>query len=239
MVSTSTANGKKRGARKRLPKEKRRNEILAAAERVFSMRGYEAATIAEVAGFAETAEGNVYRYFETKRDLLAQVISNWYEATIRELAERTGDMPDPRERLEYLVRYHVRALKYNPGLLGLIIREVRTHNDAYEAIIGSLNRRYTGFLSQAIRDGVEAGLFRRDISVSLVRDMVFGSIEHNTWRYVSLSQTANINEVELTERILAVVCAGIQVPVDERDRAQIMQQIGDHVDRIGALLKKI
>lgn len=239
MIESSFENGKKRIGRKRLPKEKRRSEILAAAERVFSVRGYEAATIAEVAGLADTAEGNVYRYFETKRELLAQVISNWYEATILELEQKTREIPDARDRLEFLIRYHIRALKHNPGLLGLIIREVRTQNDAYEAIIGNLNRRYTGFLSQAVRDGIETGAFRRDIPASLVRDMIFGCIEHNTWRYLAVSQTSEIDVEEMTERILAVIRSGIELPTDARTREDFKRQLGNHVDQIGVLLKKI
>ena len=85
MVNELSAGGEERKTRVRLPKNRRRNQILDAAEEVFSDRGYEVATIAEVAVLAGTAEGNVYRYFETKRDLLASVIARWYEAAIAEL----------------------------------------------------------------------------------------------------------------------------------------------------------
>lgn len=229
----------KRKGRKRLPRETRRNEILAAAKVVFSMRGYEAATIAEVAASAGTVEGNVYRYFETKRDLLATVISNWYEATIVELESETNQIKGARERLRFLIHYHILALKENPGLLGLIIREVRTHNDAYESIIGGLNRRYTGFLSQAIRDGIDEGVFRANIQVPLVRDMIFGCIEHHTWRYISMANTADMDVESMTERLLSVIREGIETEANSNDRQKYKRLARERVDEIREMLEKM
>lgn len=229
MVNELSAGGEERKTRVRLPKNRRRNQILDAAEEVFSDRGYEVATIAEVAVLAGTAEGNVYRYFETKRDLLASVIARWYEAAIAELEEKTVSFEGSGARLEFLIHFHICALRDNPGLLGLIIREVRTHNDTYKSVIGNLNRRYTGYVSQALIDGVAAGDFNPNLPISLVRDMVFGCIEHHTWRYVSQKDTSEMDVEMMTQEVIMLLRSGIERRTSLEDGAEALKAAKAHI----------
>lgn len=53
--------------------EARRQEILDAARRVFVDKGYAAATMNDIAAEAGVAAGSLYRYFENKADLIAEV----------------------------------------------------------------------------------------------------------------------------------------------------------------------
>ncbi len=55
--------------RKQREKEKRRQEILHAARKVFSSKGYNTATIEEIALEAELSPGTLYLYFKNKEEL--------------------------------------------------------------------------------------------------------------------------------------------------------------------------
>ena len=55
--------------------EFRRAGILGAAYRVFADRGFEQATMAEIAGAAGVAKGTLYLYYPSKQDI--------YEAAMR------------------------------------------------------------------------------------------------------------------------------------------------------------
>lgn len=61
----------------------RRDSIRDAAERVFVQRGFDGATMQEIADEAGVSAGNIYRYFESKDDLIravAQVCGDRYAA---------------------------------------------------------------------------------------------------------------------------------------------------------------
>lgn len=53
--------------------EERRQEILDAARVVFVEKGYDAATVNDIAAEAGVAAGSIYRYFASKADLIAAV----------------------------------------------------------------------------------------------------------------------------------------------------------------------
>lgn len=61
--------------RKEREKERRRNEILDAAEKVFFSKGLHNATMDEVAEAAELSKGTVYLYFKNKEDLFYAINS--------------------------------------------------------------------------------------------------------------------------------------------------------------------
>lgn len=74
--------------------EERRGEILAAAQRVFIRKGYDAATMQDIATEADVAAGSIYRYFDGKADLIAAV-SEWCCAQDRDQFVRPGDVSSP------------------------------------------------------------------------------------------------------------------------------------------------
>ncbi|HMM72798.1 MAG: TetR/AcrR family transcriptional regulator [Rubrivivax sp.] len=196
--------------RRRLSKEERWEEILVVAEQVFSEMGYDSATVAEVARRAGVVEGNVYRYVKTKRELLAHVISEWYSRTNAELENELRHITSVRSRLRFLIAAHLRALRDSPGLMRLIIRELRTSDTEFRAIVGKLNQRYTWHLRHAIECGVESGEFGRDIPVRLVRDMIFGGIEHHATRY--LMGEGSLDVESTADQILFLLLHGVQAP---------------------------
>ncbi|OGO15630.1 MAG: hypothetical protein A2Z02_07040 [Chloroflexi bacterium RBG_16_48_7] len=54
----------------------RKKQILDAAFKVFSEKGFAMATTAEIAKLSGVAEGTIYNYFTNKRDLIVSVIQN-------------------------------------------------------------------------------------------------------------------------------------------------------------------
>lgn len=66
-----------------IPKESVRNEIIDKALLLFAKKGYDEASIADVAKAAGVSVGNVYRYFKGKEDILNEIITSSFIANIR------------------------------------------------------------------------------------------------------------------------------------------------------------
>lgn len=66
-------------------REERRRAIVRSAYAVLTERGYERTSISDIARHAEVGQGTVYRYFDSKRDLLDHVFDYAVAKTVRAL----------------------------------------------------------------------------------------------------------------------------------------------------------
>ncbi len=77
--------------RKIREKERRRNEIIIAAEEVIFSKGYENATMEEIAERAELSKGTLYLYFKSKEELYAAISIKAQQILIKKFLEAIGD----------------------------------------------------------------------------------------------------------------------------------------------------
>ena len=59
--------------RKEREKERRRQQIMVAAKRVFTEKGFSSATMEDIAAKAELSAGTLYLYFKSKDELYASL----------------------------------------------------------------------------------------------------------------------------------------------------------------------
>ena len=74
----------------------RRQSILSAARRVFRLKGYAGATIAEIAQAAELATGTLYLYFTGKDALYIELLTQGYELLEDRLRAQVSQEDDAR-----------------------------------------------------------------------------------------------------------------------------------------------
>jgi len=160
----------------------RYDSILRAAKDVFAEHGYADASIGDIARRAGVSDGLVYRYFENKRDLLYHVLRVFYERLIKNLEETVLRENGFEARLRSLIRGHMDVFVADAALCRLFISEVRVASDYQDSPIQDLNRLYTSVLNRIVDAAQAAGEIRRDINPRLLRDVIFGAIEHWAWR---------------------------------------------------------
>src|SRR3954447_24709446 len=85
-----------RPPRKRLSAEDRRSAILDAALEVFSRRGYNGASIDEIAQAAGISKALIYKHFPSKKDLHVSLLERHTQQIFVALA-RTADTQEPGE----------------------------------------------------------------------------------------------------------------------------------------------
>ena len=78
-----------RSQRKQREYEARREEILLAAERMFSQNGFFKTSMAEIAESAQFAMGTVYRFFKSKEEIYISLVEAKVEELLNLLKEAT------------------------------------------------------------------------------------------------------------------------------------------------------
>ena len=180
----ATRNSGTRRQVNRLPPERRIEDILSAARDVFTERGYHEALISDIAERAGIVEGSIYRFFANKRDLLVKTVEHWYEGMLVHDEEQFRGITGTANRIRFIVYHHLATIRREPALSRLVFQELRPDPGYRDTRLFQLNQAYTQRIVDVVKAAVAEGEFSAGISPSLVRDMIYGAVEHRTWAYL-------------------------------------------------------
>ena len=160
---------------------RRAAEILAAAREVFLDKGFERASVAEIAARVGVVEGLIYTYYPTKRELLNEVLRGLYGPLLHDIEAGFGRLSGLRSRLRFLIWRHLRVYVEEPGLSRIVLHEVRTGPEYFKSVLHDLHVQYTSFLMRTLHEAEASGELPPRTDAELVRSLVYGGIEHRMW----------------------------------------------------------
>lgn len=107
----------------------RREEILAAATRLFAEQGYSDAVTQSLADDLGVGKGTIYRHFASKRDLFLAAVDRVMVRLQEHLEAATRDVPDGLERVRCGVRAYLDFFRQNPAFVEMLVQERAQFND--------------------------------------------------------------------------------------------------------------
>jgi AcrR family transcriptional regulator len=160
--------------RRAMAKQRTRQRLLGAARRLFTSRGYEAATIRDIASEADLSTGAVFASFSDKADLFNEVII----ADCETLFQRMAAVEDAGSAAETLLNLltlgydqHHEQLPLTQAALGFSWVRNTEHEARYRKVLRLVLDR----LAQVLRQGVERGELSPDLDVQLTSEMLLDS----------------------------------------------------------------
>ncbi len=164
------------------------SEILDAAAKAFSERGYAATSIDDVADVLGCTKGRIYHYFRTKGELFIGIHHQglqWALEAVGPTAER--DDLALADKLREMVHRHAmhmmnRSTYMGPGQFQIemnLAGEGRNQDEAMAKIL-AMRRQFEAYFVKVVTEGIAAGAFR-ETNVKLVVKAILGSVN---WMHV-------------------------------------------------------
>ncbi len=138
------------------------NEILDAAEPLFSANGYRKTTISDIAKKMGVAQGMLYYYFKSKEEILEALINRQLSFLLAEIKNiACSDTIAPPRKIELMVNVLFRTAQYKDGLiLDLLYDEKHLH------IKNKISRQATLLLKPWLLKIIEEGARKQCFRVS-------------------------------------------------------------------------
>jgi TetR/AcrR family transcriptional regulator, fatty acid metabolism regulator protein len=209
----------------------RKVEIMIAARDLLAVHGFTGTTMAAIAAKVGVVESALYRHFSSKNHLFRETVSYFYEPILNDIEHAAETMDDPVATVRYVIRRHVRSYIEIPELNRLVVVQARQSSAEEEMGVVELNRRYTSVLTKAVAAGVEDGSLRGDLDPRLVRDMVFGAIEHVWLRHEAHGEQMDVEAV--SKDIYTMLEPALLPP------SNVIDELRAEVDRFSKLLGKL
>lgn len=190
--------------------EERKEQILTAAARVFSRKGFERATIAEIAHEAGVSEGSIYNYFQNKLDLLVcipqQIVLPAAHTLVAEVFQpATATPPSPEVVLTRIARNMIAIVRQNTDLFRVLLSTLPTADRALqEKYLATVPIYLVGMLETYVQAQMQAGIFRSDLNPTAVA-RAFPGMMILTLLIQDLVQSPNLSRLSDDEVITTVV----------------------------------
>lgn len=155
--------------------------LLEAAVAVFDERGYEAASVEEIAARLGVTKSAVYHHVPSKGDLLRLALDRALDALFAVTTEPAATTGPAIARLEHVVRGSVRVLAVELPFVRLLLR-LRGNTDVERAALDR-RRRFDRIVTDLVRAAEHEGDVRPDVDPALISRLLFGTVNSLTEWY--------------------------------------------------------
>ena len=200
--------------RKEREKLYRRKEIIYAAVKLFSEKGYEHSTLDEIAEASEFGKGTIYNYFQNKEEIYLAVVDEIMEnhsKIIKDISETCEDF------LTFITEFTKATLKISLENKDAFLLMVRLKSQSFlsdpsikSGLIQKHFEKNNKILSQKFSNAIKNKVIRSlDINslMNIYRSMIFPYL-HNL---ICCNRTEDINPEKEAEFIISVFFNGILV----------------------------
>ena len=151
--------------RKEREKERRRQQIIVAAKRVFSQKGLSGTTMEEIAKESELSPGTLYLYFKNKEELYASLslrILQFLSIRVAQVVKEKGE--GPSEKLDRLIEAMYEVYEFDPMVIINMFHLQSSEtlkNLSPELIteIKTLSKKALANMAGIFEEGIEQGVF--------------------------------------------------------------------------------
>lgn len=151
--------------RKEREKERRRQQIIVAAKRVFSEKGFSKATMEDIAKEAELSPGTLYLYFKNKEELYASLSLRILQY-LHIRVSHVNKEPDrnPVSKLDALIEAMYDVYEFDPMIIINMFHlqsseTLKNLSDELLLEINELSSRSIGAIASIFKEGIDSGDF--------------------------------------------------------------------------------
>lgn len=151
----------------------RKKQILDAATKVFAAKGFDRATIADIARAAGVAEGSIYNYFKNKSDLLIsiprQAIQPPVESVVEQMRAASAAPIPPELMLPIAAKNMAAVFQQNGHIFRILFSALPTMSpSAREQYLNRVIFYVWDILETYFRELIEQGILRRELNPTIL-----------------------------------------------------------------------
>ncbi len=150
--------------RKEREKSQRRRKIMKAAEKVFAKRGFQGATIQEIALEAELSVGTIYNFFSGKDALYSVILISHLDEMREKVLQHITPIINVKERLKAMLFFQSELIEKNRNFFIIFFRDQSrlpwTPAKDPDKEVSMRYERFLNTLQDIFEEGIEKGIFK-------------------------------------------------------------------------------
>ena len=122
--------------------DRRLGKILVHATEVFYEKGYEGASMRDLARSSGMSLSGLYYYFESKEKLLYLIQKHTFSTIVERLRQRLDEVVEPEQRIRVFILNHLEYFLANRKAMKVLSHEAEVLKNDFGAEIAAIKREY-------------------------------------------------------------------------------------------------
>jgi AcrR family transcriptional regulator len=206
--------GRRRTAAKRSEKNAdyhaKRSELIQVAALVFKEKGYEAATLNDIAERIGADRASLYYYVGGKEELFHEVVRDRVADNVAEVDRIIKLDEPPEEKLRLIVKRLLTSYEENYPAFYVYIQEdmskVASQRSEWANEMTRQTRRFNTVTIKLIEQAIASGAFRDDIRPELAANALFGMVQ---WTHRWFKPGKKLSSAELIDAFWTIFVDGM------------------------------
>jgi TetR/AcrR family fatty acid metabolism transcriptional regulator len=186
----------------------KRERILGAAMRVFAMKGFFGAKVADIALEAGVADGTIYLYFKSKDDILISLFEHQMERVDDVMRTAMAAGQTASDKLRRFVAAYVDLVQKNPHATEVITIELRQSAKFLKEYQNPHFAAFLKLIAQVIDEGQKSGELRSVMPPSLAARLLFGALDELALAWVS-TKGERVDIARTGEQLADLILGGL------------------------------
>jgi AcrR family transcriptional regulator len=183
-----------------------RQEILRASARLFQEQGYDGTSMNDVAAALKLSKGGLYHHFQSKDEILFNLMNHAMDITEERVINRVKAIPDPEERLRMLIKLHIGVvLSEGDREITVMLHENHPLPPTLRKRINARKKDYVHFLENLIAEVQRARQLRGTVTPRAAAFALLGMIN---WIYQWYRPEGALQEESLAQQYTEIFFRG-------------------------------
>src|SRR5699024_8486975 len=161
----------------------------------------------KIASKAGVADGTIYLYFKNKEDILVSVFEEKMGQFIEKTAKCIKEEKNASDKLKVLIKMDVTQFAEKHRIAVVTQLELRKSNEPLRKKINLVLKPYLTLIDSIIQEGMKENVFRENLHLPIVRQMIFGTMDEAVTNWVM--QDGKYDLVEQAEEVHDLLTSGI------------------------------
>lgn len=177
---------------------------MRAAVEVFREKGYERATVRDIAARAGMTSSSLYAHVSSKQELFLEAVQPVIEENAERMSRIVASAAPPAEKLRLAIVGAVQTFATHYPVVSVYVREFYPVLETAEP---ELRRGYEQAWIAIVREGIETGAFRREADARIVVSGILGMVN---WMHRWYRPDGRRSAEEIGDELAALALRGLE-----------------------------
>lgn len=193
--------------------QEREDQIISAAAHVFAEKGFDYATVEEIAERAGYSDSTIYKYFANKQELLGRVIHRFTSGVESTVSQHLRLLVGAGHRIRGILGSYAKAFEQDP----IFARACRMCIFQYQMLQGEDDQdpfeKLRRLIEPTLEEGIADGEFDPSSGVPVASAVLIGAVNNIVLHWLYKSQGFDL--MQAVDDMLDTIFQGIVPPVED------------------------